>query len=195
MNNDWNINSLQNISCVQKLSRLELYLPGQELTMNEMLILFKIILLVYNAFIQVSFLLVKASLEESLHVTMVKLLDCGIKVNKFKLIRLLYSLSDSYLWKRYETPYLSSYGLNSITAVLLIIIIISCRQHGYPWPSLATSPYHSSPLAGLQGYIPYPHGAVLCMFKLVILLLLGHVLGSIGVHHSWARNPWRLICH
>ena len=25
-----------------------------------------------------------------------------------------------------------------------IIIIISCRQHGYPWPSLATSSYHSS---------------------------------------------------
>ena len=27
----------------------------------------------------------------------------------------------------------------------IIIIIISCWQHGYPWPSLATPPYHSSP--------------------------------------------------
>ena len=32
-----------------------------------------------------------------------------------------------------------------------------CRQHGYPGPSLSTSPYRSSPLAGLQGYIPYPN--------------------------------------
>ena len=27
----------------------------------------------------------------------------------------------------------------------IIIIIISCWQHGYPWPSLATPPYRSSP--------------------------------------------------
>ena len=64
-----------------------------------------------------------------------------------------------------------------------IIIIMSCRQHGYPWPSLATSPYHSSLLAGLQGYITYPHIAAVCMFELVIVLLLGHMWGSIGVHH------------
>ena len=48
---------------------------------------------------------------------------------------------------------------------------------------VATSPYHSSPLAGLQGYIPYPHIAAVCMFELVVLLLLGHMRGSIGVHH------------
>ena len=70
---------------------------------------------------------------------------------------------------------------------LFMIIIMSCRQHGYPWPSLSTSPYHSSPLAGLQGYIPYPHIAVVCMFELVVLLLLGHMWGSIGVYHLWAR--------
>ena len=68
-----------------------------------------------------------------------------------------------------------------------IIIIMSCHQHGYPWPSLATSPYHSSPLAGLQGYSPYPHRAAVCMFKLVVLSLLGHMWGFIGVHHLWAR--------
>ena len=65
----------------------------------------------------------------------------------------------------------------------------SCRATStdIPWPSLATSPYRSSPLAGLQCYIPYPHIAVECMFVLVVLLLLGHMWGSIGVHHLWAR--------
>ena len=28
---------------------------------------------------------------------------------------------------------------------VFFIIIISCWQHGYPWPSLATPPYRSSP--------------------------------------------------
>ena len=69
----------------------------------------------------------------------------------------------------------------------LIIIIMSCCRHGYPWPSLATSPYRSSPLIGLQGHIPYPHIAAECMFELVILLLPGHMWGSIGVHHLLAR--------
>ena len=68
-----------------------------------------------------------------------------------------------------------------------LIIIIICRQHGYPWPSLATPPYRSSLLAGLQGYIPYPHRAAVCMFELAVLLLFGHTRGSIGVHHLWAR--------
>ena len=62
-----------------------------------------------------------------------------------------------------------------------IIIIV------YPWPSHATSPYRSSPLAGLQGYIPYPHIAAVFMFELVVLLLLGHMRGSIRVHHWWVR--------
>ena len=67
------------------------------------------------------------------------------------------------------------------------IIIMSCRLHGYHWPSLATSPYRLSHLAGLKGYIPYGHIAVECMFELVVLLLSGHMWGSIGVHHLWAR--------
>ena len=57
------------------------------------------------------------------------------------------------------------------------------HHHGYTRPSLATSPYRSSLLAGLQGYIPYPHIAAVCMFELDVLLLLGHMRGSIGVHH------------
>ena len=71
--------------------------------------------------------------------------------------------------------------------ILGIIIIMSCRQHGYPWPSLATSPNHSSPPAGLQGYILCLHIAAVCRFVLVVLLLLGHMWGSIGVHHLRAR--------
>ena len=71
--------------------------------------------------------------------------------------------------------------------IIIIIIIMSCPQHGYPWLSLATSPYQSSLLAGLQGYIPYPHIAAVCMFELVVLLLLGHMRGSKGVHHWWVR--------
>ena len=33
----------------------------------------------------------------------------------------------------------------SASLPVIIIIIISCWQHGYPWPSLATPPYRSSP--------------------------------------------------
>ena len=70
---------------------------------------------------------------------------------------------------------------------IIIIIIMSCRKHAYPWPSLASSPYYSSSLAGLQGYIPNPHIAAVCMFEMVVLLFLGHMRGPIGVHHLWAR--------
>ena len=66
-------------------------------------------------------------------------------------------------------------------------IILSCHQHRYPWPSLATPPYRSSLLAGPQGYTRYPHRATVCKFVLVALLLLGHAKGSTGVHHLWAR--------
>ena len=58
-----------------------------------------------------------------------------------------------------------------------IIIIMSCRRHEYPLPSLATSPYRSSPLVGLHGHIPNPHRAAECKFKVVILLLPGHMWG------------------
>ena len=61
---------------------------------------------------------------------------------------------------------------------------------GFPagqWPSLTTSPYHSSPLAGLRGYIPYHHIAAVWMFELVVLFLIGHMRGSTGVHHLRSR--------
>ena len=79
------------------------------------------------------------------------------------------------------------YNRYTNTSGNIIVILMSCRYHGYPWPSLATSPYRSSPLAGLQDHIPYPHRAAVCMFELVVLLLPGHMWGSIGVHHLWLR--------
>ena len=74
-----------------------------------------------------------------------------------------------------------------VKPIIIIIIIMSRRQHGYPWPSLATSPYHSSPPAGLQGYILCPHIVAVCKFVLVVLLLHIHMWGSTGVHRLWAR--------
>ena len=61
------------------------------------------------------------------------------------------------------------------TYIYIIIIIMSCRPHGYPGPSLATFPYRSLPPAGLLNYIPYLHIAAVCMFELVVLILLGHM--------------------
>ena len=90
-----------------------------------------------------------------------------------------------YLFTYLLTCFFKSEFVNLV--IFRYFIIVSCRLHGYPWPSLATSPYHSSPLAGLQGYVPYPHIAAVCLFVLVVLLLLGHMRGSIGVHHLWAR--------
>ena len=57
----------------------------------------------------------------------------------------------------------------------------SCRaaSAGIPDPLLPLL----SLLAGLQGYIPYPHRAAVCMFELGVLFLFGHKRGSVGVHH------------
>ena len=65
--------------------------------------------------------------------------------------------------------------------IIIIIITMSCRRHGYPWPSLAPFPYRSSPLAGLQGHITYHHITAECMFELFVLLLPGHMW---GIHRS-----------
>ena len=61
-------------------------------------------------------------------------------------------------WFRYydvcKNVYGNFYWWIKLDSLGIIIIIISCHRHGYPWPSLATSPYRSSPLAGLQGLHP-----------------------------------------
>ena len=70
----------------------------------------------------------------------------------------------------------------------IIIIIMSRRLRGYPWPSLAISPYHSSPPAGLQDYNPCPHIAAVCKFVLVVLLLHIHEWGSTYVNLKGIKN-------
>ena len=61
---------------------------------------------------------------------------------------------------------------------------ISCRAAStdIPDPLSPLLPIVHSPPANLQGYIPYPHIAAVCMFELVVLLLPGHMRVSIGVH-------------
>ena len=66
--------------------------------------------------------------------------------------------------------------------IYIIVIILSSHQHRYPWPSLATPPYHSWLLAGPQGYIPYDHWAAVCRFELVVLLLFSHMMGPIYIY-------------
>ena len=46
--------------------------------------------------------------------------------------------------------------------------------------------HHVVPLARISLTLS-PYLAAVCMFKLVVLLLLGHMRGSIGVHHWWVR--------
>ena len=67
---------------------------------------------------------------------------------------------------------------------------MSCCQHGYLWYSLVTPPHCWSLLAGSQGYIPYLHGAAVCKFELVVLLLLGH-MG--GIHMSTSLMSSSLV--
>ena len=68
---------------------------------------------------------------------------------------------------------------------IYIIIIMSCRQHGYPWPL--------SPLLPIVHRFWQVLGATSRILTelLVALLLLGHVRGSIGEHHLWARKRYR----
>ena len=65
----------------------------------------------------------------------------------------------------------------------------SCRAAStdIPDPLSPRIPIISSPLAGLQGYITYHHIAAVCMFELAVLLLIGHMRGSTGIHHLRSR--------
>ena len=66
---------------------------------------------------------------------------------------------------------------------MLVCLYMSCCS------CVHTYHHHVLPLARIsltlsrQGCIPYPHIAAVYMFELVVLLLLGHMWGSIGVHH------------
>ena len=95
--------------------------------------------------------------------------------------------SSSFLKSSFHNCIHSSWLEAFNLAFKILFLIMLCRQHGYLWPSLATSPHRLSPLAGLRGYIPYPHITAVCIFRLVVLLLLGHMWGSIGVRCLWIR--------
>ena len=55
---------------------------------------------------------------------------------------IIYTLYMCFLIYIMKGVYNNSYTLST---PIIIIIIFSCWQHGYPWPSLATPPYRSSP--------------------------------------------------
>ena len=126
---------------------------------------------------------------------MFKAMDSGIVVSVFELQSRYYvQFRTNTLGKCINPHILPSIGyiapllFFSRMALLLnnlqiIIIIMSCRPQGYPRSSLDTFPYRSSPPVGLLDYIPYLHIAAVCMFEPVVLLLLGHKLGSIEVRH------------
>ena len=58
----------------------------------------------------------------------------------------------------------------------------SCRATGTDIPDPLSPLLLSLITSGRSSWL-HPHIAVICMFELVILLLLGHMWGSIGVHH------------
>ena len=47
---------------------------------------------------------------------------------------------------------------------IIIIIIMSCHQYRYPWPSPVTPPYRPLLPTGLQGYIPYQYKVAVYSF-------------------------------
>ena len=83
--------------------------------------------------------------------------------------------------------YLMPNPLYTYIIIIIIIIIMSCCQPGYPWSSLATSPYHSSPPAGLLGYILCPHIDIYYRYILDIydLVWLGFMALKPGCHSWW----------
>ena len=74
-----------------------------------------------------------------------------------------------------------------LSYIIIIIIILSRYQHGYSWPSLARPPYRPSLSADPQTYISYRHRDAVYRLELDVLLLLVHVKGFTGVHHSQAH--------
>ena len=102
-----------------------------------------------------------------------KTFDITTKYEVFSSLRWMQTLLIHWLLKHWYcnwrwNAYLFKMTVNLINTLALktlilqlnmkgFIIIMSCHQHGYPWPSLATPPYHPSLLAGPPGYIPYLH--------------------------------------
>ena len=93
-----------------------------------------------------------------------------------------------------KTSNLKYWQFSYRTIYIYIYILLPINHHHHhitlsvriSLSSLATPPYHPLLPAGPQGYIPYRYRAAMCGFELVVLLLLGHVKRSTGVHHLWA---------
>ena len=90
--------------------------------------------------------------------------------------------------------YMSSipFYLQKVICVHTVIWLSSHHHLVVPsaWISLTLSRHPSLSFIASgrsSGYTPYPHRAAVCRFELVALLLLGHVKGSILVHHLWAH--------
>ena len=66
-----------------------------------------------------------------------------------------------------------------------MIIIMSFRLHGFPWPYLAIRLYRPSRSAGLPGYILYQYRAVVDRFLPVAQPLLIRLMGSTGKLRLW----------
>ena len=113
-------------------------------------------------------------------VLLLKIFTAFFSITELKKMIMIIIIIDQHVQRQRQTRLYSSRRK-------VIIIIMSRRQRGYPWPSLAISPYHSSPPAGLQGYILCPHIVAVCMFVLVVPLSHIHMWGSTGVHRLWAR--------
>ena len=80
--------------------------------------------------------------------------------------------------------------LDKVARIFLLIIIMSCHQHGYPWPSLSTSPYHSSLLAGLQcSNFPPHHHHVMSPARISLTVSLHFSLSFIAFGRSSGLHP------
>ena len=81
----------------------------------------------------------------------------------------------------------SNVWINSIISSVVGSKITSQITSLFEWLSyLKYSKSNFSDFSDYYNIVPYPHLAAECMFELVVLLLPGHMWGSIGVHHLWA---------
>ena len=80
-------------------------------------------------------------------------------------------------------------NVTSIYSLFLTLDILCHHHHVVPLAVISLAPSRHFFLSFIasgrsSSYIPYPHIAAVCMFVLVVLLLLGHMWGSIGVPMS-----------
>ena len=71
--------------------------------------------------------------------------------------------------------------------IYIIIFILSRHERGSSCASPTTIIYRPSLPVSLQAKIVYLHRAVVCRFSMVVLPLLLHMKGSIGVCYLWVR--------